>query len=144
MEYLGFWVTLTGIRPINKKLEAIVNMKPPKNTKEVREFICIVNYYRDMWSKRSHLINPLNFTLCDVSAVKGFNRCFDTHIDASDYPLGAVIIQNGKNNLFRQPKTDRTTNTVYSNGKGIAEYCQNLKVISHAFIGSKVKNVYWT
>ena len=33
MEYLGFWVTWTGIRPINKKGEAIVTMAPPKNTK---------------------------------------------------------------------------------------------------------------
>ena len=33
MKYLGFWVIQTGIRPINKKLEAIVNMTPPKNTK---------------------------------------------------------------------------------------------------------------
>ena len=33
MEYLGFWVTRTGIRPINKKVEAIVNMKPRKNIK---------------------------------------------------------------------------------------------------------------
>ena len=30
MEYLGFWVTRTRIRPINKKVEAIVNMKPPE------------------------------------------------------------------------------------------------------------------
>ena len=36
MEYLGFWVTRTGILPINKKVEAIVNMTPPKNTKHVR------------------------------------------------------------------------------------------------------------
>ena len=34
-------------------------MKPPMNTKEVHTFIGIVNYYRDMWSKRSHLLNPL-------------------------------------------------------------------------------------
>ena len=33
MEYLGFWVTQKGIRPINKKIEAIVNMTPPKNEK---------------------------------------------------------------------------------------------------------------
>ena len=58
MVYLGFWVTQTGIQPI-KKIEAIVNMKPPKNTKEVRVFIGIFNYYRDMWYKRSHLIHPL-------------------------------------------------------------------------------------
>ena len=59
MEYLGFWVTRTGIRTINKKLESIVNMKPPKNTKQVCAFIGIVNYYRDMWAKQSHLLHHL-------------------------------------------------------------------------------------
>ena len=33
MEYLGFWVTRTGIRSINKQIEDIVNMMPPKNTR---------------------------------------------------------------------------------------------------------------
>ena len=33
MEYLGFWVTRTGILPINKKGEAIVKMTPTKNMK---------------------------------------------------------------------------------------------------------------
>ena len=35
MEYLGFWVTRNGIRPIKKKVEAIVNMTPQKNKKQV-------------------------------------------------------------------------------------------------------------
>ena len=59
MEYLGFWVTWTGIRSINEKLEAIVNMTPPNNTKGLHAFIGIVNYYRDMWSRRSYLLHPL-------------------------------------------------------------------------------------
>ena len=59
MGYLGLWVTQTGIRPINKKVEAIVNMKPPNNTKYVCALIGIVNYYRDMWAKQSHLLNTL-------------------------------------------------------------------------------------
>ena len=29
MEYLGFWVTRNGAKPINKKKEEITNMKPP-------------------------------------------------------------------------------------------------------------------
>ena len=29
MEYLGFWVTRNGIKPINKKMETIINMNPP-------------------------------------------------------------------------------------------------------------------
>ena len=30
-EYMGLWVTRTGIWPVNKKVEAIVNMMPPIN-----------------------------------------------------------------------------------------------------------------
>ena len=29
MKYLGFWVTHSSIKPINRKIEAIKNMKPP-------------------------------------------------------------------------------------------------------------------
>ena len=29
MEYLGFWVTIDGVKPIKRKIEAITNMKPP-------------------------------------------------------------------------------------------------------------------
>ena len=68
MEYLGFWVNQSGIQPIYKKLEAIINMTPPKNMEEVRAFIGIVNYYRDMWYRRSHLLNPL--TALTLSKVK--------------------------------------------------------------------------
>ena len=28
-EYLGFWVTCDGVKPINRKIEAITNMNPP-------------------------------------------------------------------------------------------------------------------
>ena len=59
MEYLGFWVTRTGILQINRKGEAIVNMTPTKNKKQVRMFIGMINYYMDMWSRRSHLLHPL-------------------------------------------------------------------------------------
>ena len=58
-EYLGFWVTKTGTQPINKKVEAIVKLKPPNKSKEVRVFIGIVNSYMDMWDKRSHLLHTL-------------------------------------------------------------------------------------
>ena len=59
MEYLGFWVTWKGIQRINDKLEAIVKMTPPNNTKEVRALIGVVNYYRGVWARQSHLLHPL-------------------------------------------------------------------------------------
>ena len=29
MEYLGFWVTRDKVKPINREIEPITNMKPP-------------------------------------------------------------------------------------------------------------------
>ena len=129
MEYLGFWVTRTEIRPINEKVEAIVSMKLPKNTKEVRAFIGIFNHYRDIWVKRSHLLHP--FTAIRSHKVKfkwddleqkafddikrdvsqdtlleypDFNRRFDIHIYAGDYQLVEIIIQNSKPIAFSMRK----------------------------------------
>ena len=33
MEYLSFWVTRDGVKPINRKIEAITNMKPNNSRK---------------------------------------------------------------------------------------------------------------
>ena len=48
LEYLGYWVTRTGIQPVPKKVTAIHNITEPKTKKQLRRFIGIVNYYRDM------------------------------------------------------------------------------------------------
>ena len=34
-------------------------MNPPISRKEVRKFIGLVNYYRDMWARWSHTLAPL-------------------------------------------------------------------------------------
>ena len=60
LEYLGHWITRNGIQPVSKKVEAIKNIAPPKTRKELRRFIGIVNYYRDMWIQRSNVLAPLS------------------------------------------------------------------------------------
>ena len=39
MEYLGFWVTCKGIRPLNEKVKAVTNMTPPTSKMRVCLFI---------------------------------------------------------------------------------------------------------
>ena len=53
VEYLGYWITRNGIQPLPNKVQAIKNIAPPKTRKQLRSFIGMVNYYRDMWIHRS-------------------------------------------------------------------------------------------
>ena len=42
-----------------RKIEAMTDMKSPTHQKQVRRFIGIVKYYRDMWPRRSHTLPAL-------------------------------------------------------------------------------------
>jgi len=52
LEYLGYYITRKGVQPITRKVEAILKIAPPTKRKEVRSFLGMVNFYRDMWPKR--------------------------------------------------------------------------------------------
>ena len=60
IEYLGYMLTRGGIKPQIKKVQAILAIKPPNNVKELRHFLGMVQYYRDMWAKRSEMLAPLS------------------------------------------------------------------------------------
>jgi hypothetical protein len=59
LEYLGYWLTPQDIHPMSNKVESIKNLLAPKTMKQVRSFLGMVNYYKDMWRHRSHLLAPL-------------------------------------------------------------------------------------
>jgi hypothetical protein len=60
IEYLGYILTRGGIKPQQKKVQAILALNPPNNVKELRHFLGMVQYYRDMWAKRSEMLAPLS------------------------------------------------------------------------------------
>jgi hypothetical protein len=58
-ESLGYILTRGGIKPQPKKVQAIPALNPPNSVKELQQFLGMVQYYRDMWAKRSEMLAPL-------------------------------------------------------------------------------------
>ena len=129
LEYLGYWITRDGIQPVKEKVAAMMNIAEPKTRRELRGFIGVVNYYRDMWVRRSHVLAPLaHLTSNKVKwnwgpkqsaafamakriiakettlAYPDFDKPFVIHTDASHYQLGAAISQDNKPIVFHSRK----------------------------------------
>ena len=70
IEYLGYILTRQGIKPQPEKVQAILALKAPTSVKELRKFLGMVQYYRDLWEKRSHLIAPLTDLIGECGETK--------------------------------------------------------------------------
>ena len=117
-DFLGFWLTPTGPRPWNKKVQAIDNMKNPRNLKQLKSFLGLVGFYGRLFQGKAAILAPLfdltgkKFTW-DPKHQKAFDDMkalarrdcllrwpthdapFEIDTDSSDYQLGGVIKQNG-------------------------------------------------
>jgi hypothetical protein len=98
-------------------------MDRPCNATELCMFIGCVNYHRDMWPSRAHVLKPLTdqsglkkrapikwtdemqkafdkmrllMAANALAAYPDHNKRFDVYTDASDLQLGACIIQEGR------------------------------------------------
>ena len=92
-------------------------METPTNLAQLRSFLGMVTYYRDMWPKRSHILSPFTELMGSKEykwgppQEKAFNQMkaviakdtlleyadhnkkFYIETDASDYQLGGRILQ---------------------------------------------------
>jgi hypothetical protein len=59
IECLGYILTRDGIKPQSNKVQAILAIQPPTNVKELRHFLSMVQYYRDLWARRRKMLAPL-------------------------------------------------------------------------------------
>jgi transposase InsO family protein len=164
-EFLGHWLTPEGIKPLQKKVRGILDMQVPRNTKELRSFLGLVTYYRDMWPRRSHILTPLT----DLIGKRGYhwddrcqqafermkalvatdalltypdhNKPFDIETDASDYQLGAVIKQDGRPVAYYSRKLNSAQKNYTTIEKELLSIVETVKEFRSMLLGSRL-NIY--
>jgi hypothetical protein len=62
IEHLSYILTREGIKPQPKKVQAILALSPPNNVKELRHFLGMVQYYRDICGRDVVKCWPLSLT----------------------------------------------------------------------------------
>jgi hypothetical protein len=119
-DWLGYWLIPHGLKPWIKKIDAVLHIDRPCTLTELQRLIGCVNYYRDRWPSRAHVLQPLT----DQSGLKGapiqwtgahqhafnkmhylmaadalaaypdHNKWFDVYTDSSNFQLGTCIMQD--------------------------------------------------
>lgn len=172
-DWLGHWLTPTGLKPWRKKIDAILALESPKNLRQVRAFIGAVTYYRDMFPKRSHLLAPLTELTgndkktgkkrkfiwtkeCEESFQKmkaimardvllrypDHNKPYHVYTDASDYQLGAVIMQDGHPVAFYSRKLNSAQRNYTTMEKELLSIVETLREFRTMLFGCRELHVH--
>ncbi|KAG7361664.1 reverse transcriptase RNA-dependent DNA polymerase [Nitzschia inconspicua] len=165
-DWLGYWLTPTGIKPWKKKINALLALQRPKSVSELRSFIGAVTFYRDMFPRRSHLLAPLTAQVgkrqldwtdeCEKSfrAIKALlakeaflrypdhNKPFHIYTDASDRQLGSVILQEGKPVAFFSRKLNSAQRNYTTGEKELLSIVETLKEYRTMLLGCRELHVY--
>ena len=59
VQYLGHYISGSGLKPVTEKLENLKRMPPPMDITGVRKFLCFVGYYRKFIPWYSDIARPL-------------------------------------------------------------------------------------
>ena len=160
---MGYWITCDGIQPVKKKVDAIQKIAAPSTKKELRRFIGMVNYYRDMWARRSDILAPLTaltskeakWQWTDVEqqafdrmkrligrsallAYPNFNKTFVIHTDASHTQLGAVISQDNKPIAFYSRKLNPAQTRYTTTERELLSIVETLKEFRNILLGQQI------
>jgi len=124
----------------------------------------MINYYRDIWPQRSHILSPLTaftsakvpwkwteehqnafdemkhvFTRETLLVYPDFNKPFDIHTDASLYQLGTCILQNGKPIAFYSRKLNLAQTRYTTTERELLSIVEVLKEFRNILLGQQIR-----
>jgi transposase InsO family protein len=166
-DWLGYWLTPTGLRPWKKKIAPILGLARPKTPKELRSFIGAVTFYRDMFPHRSHILAPLTAQSGRKKTIEWTEECqrafdqikamlakdaftrypdhnkpFHIYCDASDKQLGAVIMQDGAPVAYYSRKLNKAQRNYTVGEKEMLSIVETLKEYRTMLYGSQQIHIY--
>ena len=71
LSFLGHWVCAEGIKPMQEKVQAIVDFPAPNSLKKLRSFLGMINQYRRFIDGCAALLTPLEALLTKQLKIKG-------------------------------------------------------------------------
>ncbi|XP_077548537.1 uncharacterized protein LOC144161810 [Haemaphysalis longicornis] len=140
IELLGFVVDQGSVRPNEEKLKAILQLPKPENVKSLQRFLGMVGFYRHFIPNCADLARPLHQLLrkgakwswtaseeqafqalstaiADTTSLRlpDLNRPFVVQTDASEYGIGAVLLQEHSGELYPLAFASRTLSAAEQN-----------------------------
>ena len=125
VDFLGYRLSMDGIRPQSRLISAILEFKRPESRKAVRSFLGLANFYRNFIPQFADIARPLNTLTSDNVKFEWSNSCevafqklkellssepvlafprlgepFIVDVDASDVAFGGVLMQKGRDGLL--------------------------------------------
>ena len=168
-DFLGYWLTLNGLKPSCKKIDAILWLQRPRTVKDLRSFIGAVTYYHTMFLKRAHILAPLTAHTSQKSGnvawsaecqhafdtIKAIlssdmllsypdhNKPFHVYTDTSDLQLGAIIVQDNQPVVFYRRKLNAAQRNYTTMEQELLSVVETLKGFRTMLFGCRALHV-WT
>jgi hypothetical protein len=161
--YLGFIITRDGIKPQPEKIQGILNMRRPTTQRQVRRFVGMVNFYRDLYPKRAETLAPLT-NLCGQNkkfywseehdlacnnikhqmtqetmlTYPQFDKPFVVYSDASEKQIGGIVTQDNKPLGFFSRKLTETQRRYPVTEQELLAITETLKYFKHMLFGHSI------